>query len=288
MRVLTEAQFAAMNLIYLRCSPDYFLDSVCRLGIPNIELWGVSPFFCELDKSTSDVKALRNAIESRGLKLVSFIPEQCTLPFNIASQDKAIQARSVEYFKKHIATAAELGAGRVLLTPGWACVDEPNEEGFKRSVEALKAVAPLGREYGVKLVLENLQYPESNLLYNLETMARYADAFDEGEMYFAVDTVPVQVAGEKLADYFALLGKRLQHVHLIDGVPDGHMALGDGEHVLTDHLDAMSANDYDGYATLEFGDEAYYRKPEFHMKRGWDYLKRYLPYSGGQNGEVQQ
>jgi len=65
-------------------------------------------------------------------------------------------------------------------------------------------------------------------------------------------------------------------VHLIDGTPTGHMALGDGSHPIREYLDTMEKFSYGGFITLEFGSDIYMGSPEVHMKRGWNYLQRML------------
>ncbi len=269
-------RFAAMNLIYSRCETKAFLDSVQRLGLSNIELWTEIPHFYEQDPSLSDAAALRKEIERRGLKLVCFIPEQCTLPYNIASPDRCVRQRSVEYYVRHMRIAAEFGAEKVLLTPGWYPWDKPTRDGWEYSEDSLRRVLPEAQACGVSPVLEILQPCESNLMYDLPTTRRYAERFSEDELNFCIDTVPVCLAGETLADYFRLLGGRLRHVHLIDGTPTGHLVLGDGNQPLRAHLNAMRAYGYEGFITLEFGARAYLTQPEFHMRRGLRFLRGLL------------
>ena len=90
MKKITQKQIAGMNLIYSRSTLQDFLNSMNHLGIENIELWSQLQFFCEYYKSTSNTTELKNELKSRNLKLVSFIPEQCTWPYNIASSANTI------------------------------------------------------------------------------------------------------------------------------------------------------------------------------------------------------
>ncbi len=276
MSFLKEEQFAAMNLIYSRCKMDYFLDSIQRLGICNIELWTQIPYFCELDQSLCNLTNIRRRLAIRNLHLICLIPEQCSWPFNIASDDPEIRRSSVDFYRRHFEMAAALEVDKVLLTPGWYPWDKPVEEGLKYSEDSLHQLLPQAKKYGLTPVLEILQPCESNLMYNLAGTQWYADRFEAGELSFCIDTVPVRLAGEKLSDYFELLGDRLRHVHLIDGTPTGHMALGDGSHPIREYLDTMEKFSYGGFITLEFGSDIYMGSPEVHMKRGWNYLQRML------------
>lgn len=276
MRKITKKQIAGMNLIYSRSTLYDFLDSINKLEIENIELWTQLQFFCEYYKSTSNITELRTELKSRNLRLISFIPEQCTWPYNIASSDKKIRNESCEYYIRNIDTAWQLGTERILFTPGWYEWDREREEGFKYSEESLRKLIPYFKDTGIIPVLEILQPCESNLMYNLPTTLQYAEHFKENELSFCIDTVPVVLANETLNDYFLALKNRIHHVHLIDGTPTGHMVFGDGSHNIGEHIQAMEQNDYQEYITLEFASSLYYRAPEFHMRRGLKYLKKLL------------
>ncbi|MGN8779607.1 sugar phosphate isomerase/epimerase family protein [Blautia sp. HCP3S3_C12] len=276
MKKITQKQIAGMNLIYSRSTLQDFLNSMNHLGIENIELWSQLQFFCEYYKSTSNTTELKNELKSRNLKLVSFIPEQCTWPYNIASSDKKIRKESCEYYIRNIDTAYRLGSKRVLLTPGWYEWDKNREDGFQYSVESLRQLIPYFKETGIIPVLEILQPGESNLMYNLTTTLQYAKCFNADELSFCIDTVPVVLANETLNDYFLALSDRIRHLHLIDGTPTGHLVLGDGTHNIKEHLQAMEQNNYQEYITLEFGSSLYYKDPEFHMRRGLEYLTQLL------------
>lgn len=265
-----------MNLIYSRCKMEYFLDSIQRLGIRNIELWTQIPYFCELDKSLSDYSNIKRQLALRGLRLICLIPEQCSWPFNIASCDSQIRRSSLDFYLRHFEAAAALEAEKVLLTPGWFPWNKPIEEGLKYSEDSLHQLLPQAKKLGLLPVLEILQPCESNLMHNLSGTQWYAEHFEESELSFCIDTVPVRLAGENLTDYFELLGNRLRHIHLIDGTPTGHMALGDGIHPIREYLRVMKNYSYEGFITLEFGADIYMGSPEVHMKRGWNYLQRIL------------
>lgn len=272
MSTLKKEKFAAMNLLYSRCRMEYFLDSIQRMGIQNIELWTQIPYFCELDKSLSDLSKIKCQMALRGLRLICLIPEQCSWPFNIASDDPEIRRASIDFYRRHFEAAAALEADKVLLTPGWYPWDKPVEEGLKYSESSLRQLLPQAKKYGLTPVLEILQPCESNLMYDLAGTRWYAEHFGKDELSFCIDTVPVRLAGEELTDYFKLLGNRLQHIHLIDGTPAGHMVLGDGSHPIREYLQIMENYSYEGFVTLEFGSDIYMGSPEVHMKRGWNYL----------------
>ena len=77
MSVITLDQLAVMSVQYVQYTFDYFLDSMDRCGIHNIDLWGGSPHFCRLDypwgpAAARRIRELRRQIEDRGMKVVIY------------------------------------------------------------------------------------------------------------------------------------------------------------------------------------------------------------------------
>ena len=139
MSFLKEEQFAAMNLIYSRCKMDYFLDSIQRLGICNIELWTQIPYFCELDQSLCDLTNIRRRLAIQNLHLICLIPEQCSWPFNIASDDPEIRRSSVDFYRRHFEMAQIFGGFFASVTaPGqkvWAYAGSGNSTALREQFD---------------------------------------------------------------------------------------------------------------------------------------------------------
>jgi protein FrlC len=85
------------------------------------------------------------------------------------------------------------------------------------------------------------------------------------------------VAGDDVDAYFALLGGRVRHVHLIDGAPAGHLAWGEGELPLAEILAALDRHGYEGWMTVElFGDGGYALDPRAPLERSLAAVERAL------------
>src|SRR4051794_39756838 len=105
-----------MNLHYWNYSLDYFLNSMVKYEIPNIELWGGFPHLYSEDVSLADTARIRKEIESRSLNLVCYTPEQLMYANNIAAKESDIRNRSIDYYLKNIEITAELGTKLMLMT----------------------------------------------------------------------------------------------------------------------------------------------------------------------------
>ncbi|MFM1652427.1 sugar phosphate isomerase/epimerase family protein [Brevibacillus sp. B_LB10_24] len=259
---LRRSQITGMNFHYIRYPFAHFLEAMVRYGIDRIELWGASPHFYVEEASPADIKRIRREIESRGLKLVCFTPEQCVYPINIAAEEGAIRERSVAYFIKSLEAAAELGAPLLLVTSGWGYFSAPVGEAWKRSRESLERLTQHAEQLGVTLVLEPLRPEESNLVTNLPTLARMLAEVRSPCLKGMVDTVPLAIAGEELQAYFDRLKSDLVHIHFIDGRPGGHLAWGDGHLPLENYLETLEKNGYTDSLTLEFTSDRYVTAPD--------------------------
>ena len=207
---------AGMNICYHLFTTEYFLDSLCRLGMKSVEFWVVYPHQFISEKSYPPVKTIRRMIEERGLNLICYTPEQIQYYYNIAAREDDIREDSVEHFRRCIYAAAEY-AGKM----------------------------------GIILALENLQQVESNLIYTLPQLKKMLDELQCPAFKAIVDTVPMHLAGETMKDYIEAFGDDLVHTHLVDGNPTGHLAWGEGELPLDEDVQTLCDLSYKGTMSFE-------------------------------------
>lgn len=223
---------------------------------------GATPHFHLEDMTYREVAAVRREIESRGLRLVCFTPEQCVYPINIASPHEETRRRSVKFFEGSIRAAGELGCNKVLVTSGTGYFDGSNaQDAWSWSRDNLYGLGELAKHYGVTLALEVLRHDESNLVYNLPTLQKMLGELSHSAIGGMIDTIPMALAGERPAQYLEALGDRLVHVHFIDGAPRGHLAWGDGVLDMNAYLSEFDAYGYAGYLSLEITDGRYFMNP---------------------------
>lgn len=273
---ISREQITGMNFHYLHYPIEYFLDSMARYQFQNIELWGASPHFYVDDLSPADVRRMKRAIEQRGLKLVCFTPEQCMYPINLAAKEEYIRERSIRYFIRSLEVAAELEAPLLLVTPGWGYLSEPSEEAWKRSRDSLQRLAEQAGRLGIALVLEPLTPVESRLVCDLPSLKRMLAEVASPQLKGMIDTIPLALAEEELADYFRELQEDLVHIHFIDGAPEGHLAWGDGILPAQRYLQTLAECGYKGALTLEFTSFRYLDEPDLAIEKTLETLKPFL------------
>lgn len=264
-------QLAATNMVYSRFSFQYFLDSMQRLGVQNIELYGCVTHFHFYD-GEHQMSQLKRQLQNSGLRVISMMPEENVYPVNIAAREKRLRDNTVELYKRFMTAAAELDCHQMLLCPGRPYRDRPYSEGFQYAKDSIYHLVEHARQVDVILCYENLRIGESTLATNLEDMNRMIQEVDSPYLKCCVDTVPVYAAGEKLEDYFSVLGEKVHHIHLNDGAPDGHLMWGDGTQDLDCHLNAMRKHGYSRYITMEMAAAKYRLDPEAYYRKNIKYL----------------
>lgn len=273
---LRNVKLAGMNLHYLNYSLEYFLNSMVKHEMPNIELWGGFPHLYSEDVTLGQAAQIRKEIECRSLNLVCYTPEQLMYANNIAAKEPEIRKRSIAYYLKNIDISAELGTNLMLMTSGWGYYHEPIEEAWSHSRESLAILARKAKESGVTLLLEPLQPFESNLITNVQSLKRMLREINMDSIKGMLDTVAMAAAGDTVRDYFEALGAELLHIHVIDGTPSGHLAVGDGSLPIGKYLKEIDGFQYDGYLSMELAASSYYTEPDKAFLRSLENIRKLL------------
>ena len=280
MSKLLMNQLAATNMVYSRFSFGYFLDSMDRLGIHRLELYGCSTHFHFYDGDENPAPAMKKLLRQRGFQVVSLMPEENTYAINIAAPEANIRNKTVEQYKRFIEAAAELECPQMLLCPGRPYWDKPFSVGYACGRDSVEKLVRHGEKYGVTLMYENLNPRESCLATNRFDQFRMVQEIDSPYLKCCIDTVPVAYAGETLEEYFALMGDKIGHIHLNDGRPTGHMKWGDGTQDLDAHLNAMRKYNYTRTITMEMANGSYMLDPEPHYRANIETLRAH--FDGGE------
>ena len=153
MSELLMSQLAATNMVYKKFSFDYFLDSMDRLGVHRLELYGCSHHFHMYDGDPNMAANMRKKLSARGFSVVSLMPEENTYAINIAAPEDNIRNKTVEQYKKFIEAAVELECPQMLLCPGRPYWDRPLSEGYKHGRDSVEKLTRHAEKYGITLML---------------------------------------------------------------------------------------------------------------------------------------
>ncbi|MDO4473745.1 MAG: sugar phosphate isomerase/epimerase family protein [Eubacteriales bacterium] len=269
-------QIAVGNFTYPLFRFTTFLDSMVRLGVKNIEVWAAGPHLYLEDATPEMLRRMRREIRARELNPICLTPEQCMYPINIGAEEPWIRDRSVKYFEKGLKASESLGIRQMLVTPGDGYRENESTETKKYTIENLRYLSEKARDYGVTLLLEHLTVETTNLATRANELADLNREIDCDNIIPMVDTDMMSRYGETISDYLNAFDGVIGHVHLVDGMPAGHLALGDGVLPLENYIEELRRVNYNKYISLEISNDRYHLNPEDAVKRSIDWLKKVL------------
>lgn len=275
MKNLKESQILTSNYPYYKYSLDYAFDSLNRMGAAAIEFYACYPHFHLDDVSFRDVKRITRKLIEHKLNVVCFTPEQCLYPVNIAALDVNARRRSMDVFRKSIQYGSEMGAEYVVVLAGYGTLDEDEDKAWARSVESLGILGDMAESYGVKLVLETSPR-EYTTTHNSRDVVRMIRETGSAAVKGMIDTATLGYSGETMEQAIADLEGNLCHVHVADGTPNGHLALGEGTLDIPDMLKKLDDAAYSGPLSLEILNDRYVRDPHRAMEISFKRLKEYI------------
>lgn len=134
---------------------------------------------------------------------------------------------ALDYLKREIAFAAEMGAGYLLVVPG--AVGRPTSYDateFERSVETLRLVADLFVRHRVKAAVEPIRAAEVSFCHTVADARRYIEAVGHpGVRHINGDVYHMQAEEEHIGEAILAAGEMLTNLHLADS---NRRALGTG------------------------------------------------------------
>lgn len=275
MSALSMDRFAVMSVQFVQYSFDHYLKSMVKCGYKHIDFWGGLPHYCRLDYPNQKVAKLalekiRAKIDKAGLDVVMYTPETLAYPFSLSSERPETIKRTLEYFEMAMHDAKVLGTNRVFLNSGCAPRDKDLHESMNRLIQNIRTLCEIAQTYGITIVMEQLQPYESNLVIDLPSMKRVLDEVDMPNLKVCIDVVAMEVAKEKLEDYFENLPDMIDLIHLAD---ENHYILGEGHFPIKEYLNKLLKFGYQGYITLEINDSIYWLNPHESLEKTTKALK---------------
>lgn len=287
---IVKSQLAIGSYHYACNSLDFFLASMKRIGVTNIELSGNRSHFNVVNETEESARRIGQKIRDMGLKLICFCPEQNNFPYNISAKEEVDRKRSVEYLKKSIAMTHYMGCEQMLLCPGTGYLEEIYEEVWCRCKESINELVKTAEEYQVFLLLETQGLEESVIINNVHQQRRMLNEVEHTYLKAMLDTVQMAMYDPGISKDMEILGDKMRHVHLgntklvnpewqdntlnkrmTPGMQSyGHIGIMDGELPLEEYVTALGDCNYKGYITIEICSADYFLEAERHAKAGFE------------------
>jgi sugar phosphate isomerase/epimerase len=195
---------------------------------------------------------LRRWLGDHGLAPVA-LTASCMTPTerDLAHPDPRIRAVAVDYVRRCLALAAEIGAPIVQMLasgePRLAPLATRDAE-WAWSVAGMQAAAGEAERVGVAIAVEPLNRYEGYLVTSTAEALAYLDAVGSPWVGMTLDLFHANIEEPSIADAIRAAGPRLWHVQAADTTRRG---LGRGHLDLDGVIDALASIDYGGAIVVE-------------------------------------
>lgn len=283
MALIKRKQLAAMGIHYLYYPLEYMLDAQAKAGFQTLEFVGMAPHFLMDHTGFQDPERIRKMAAQRGLTIGCFTPECAIYQYLMCAPDPGFHHRSMEYFKRGLEAAGQMGATKLLTNCIGGTWDEPYERIYERAVNSLSLLAPVAADNGVTIAVETVRPEESKCIIRLPELKRLLQDVNHPNVKAGLDTIAMGVAGETPEEWFETLGKDIVHTHFVDGRPYGHLIWGDGLFPLERYLNVLNKYGYEGLISQEITDFRYFDDPASADAENYQAFKPYIMKEGDED-----
>ena len=227
-------------------------ETVARLadqGYGGVELMFFPGHLWPAEFDASSLRGLRNLCETR-LRLVAV--NMPNVDMNIAAAAEETRAYTIDLLTKFVRCAGELGAGGIIVGPGKPnpLFPMPRDRMVSYFYRGLDVLAPLARQVGTKLFIENMPFA---FLPDAELLMKVVDGYGDDSIRVIYDVANAHFIGEAPTEGLRRVRDRLSLVHFSDTTRQvyKHDPLGRGDVPLAGLAAAMKGVGYRELPMLE-------------------------------------
>ncbi|MCE5235108.1 MAG: fructoselysine 3-epimerase [Clostridiaceae bacterium] len=259
---------------------DAFEDAA-RFRYDYIELLGERPHAYPPDMDAETLSQIRGLSRSFGIPVLGYTPSLNSYPYNFMLGNEKMRRESLDYIKRAIDAALELGAEFTAISPGHAGYDTPYDGIWNRLVKSVAEIAEYAQKADHTVLIEALTPFESNTLTTANDLCRLLDTVPSPNLKAMCDIVPPFVQHESILSYIVKLGPRLRHLHLVDsdGASAMHLVPSEGIIPMRELVGQLRLAGYNGTATIELVTH-YMHEPRLYAQRAIETLRKMMQDAG--------
>jgi L-ribulose-5-phosphate 3-epimerase len=190
-------------------------ETVARLadqGYGGVELMFFPGHLWPAELNASKLRSLRNLCEAR-LRLIAV--NMPNVDINVAAAAEEMRAYTLDLLTKFVRCAGELGAAGIIVGPGKPnpLFPMPRDRMVSHFYRALDVLAPLAREVGTRLLIENMPFA---FLPDAESLMNVVDGYGDASIRVIYDVANAHFIGEAPTEGLRRVRDRLALVHFSD------------------------------------------------------------------------
>jgi L-ribulose-5-phosphate 3-epimerase len=227
-------------------------DTVAKFadqGYGGVELMFFPGHLWPAELDAAKLRSLRQLCEQR-LRLVAV--NMPNIDINVAAAAEEMRTYTLNLLTKFVRCAGELGAGGIIIGPGKPnpLFPMPRERMIAYFYRALDRLAPLARQVGTRLFVENMPFA---FLPDAESLMKVVDFYGDDSIRVIYDVANAHFIGEAPIEGLRRVRDRLALVHFSDTTRQSykHDAIGRGNVPLAGIASTMKEIGYTGLPMLE-------------------------------------
>lgn len=220
------------------------------------ETFEIFPPPCVLACDRAGISQLRRALDDIGLELLL----TCRYPedMDLASEEESERKKGIEYMKRVIEGAAELGSREIggIVYSVWPHRFDRDmvDKGVKydrtqRSIESMRQIMPTAEACGVRLNAEVLNRFEHYMLNTMEEGVEYCRQVGSSHLGLLVDVFHMNIEEDSIEEAIATAGPLIGHFHVSE--PNRKIPHRDSRMNWASIGKALRDTGYQGTVTLE-------------------------------------
>lgn len=206
-------KFGASTFIWVSPFSNKTLDlmsKVKNMGFDIIEI-------CVEDSATIDTSAIKEKAKEVGIEVLicgAFGPDR-----NCSSEDPNVRRQGIDYIKKCVDFAAELGSpvvsGPMYSAVGYTRLLSQGERQHQWSwaVESLKIAGDYAGKKNIKLAVETLNRFETDMINTVEQGLELFERINLSNVGFLLDTFHMNIEEKNISRAIKMAGKKVFHFH---------------------------------------------------------------------------
>ncbi|MFZ2654117.1 MAG: sugar phosphate isomerase/epimerase family protein [Victivallales bacterium] len=137
---------------------------------------------------------------------------------DLSSPSGAVRQQALDYIRRELDFAREVGAGYLLVVPGAVGRPQPCDDAeFHRSTETLRIAGDWFVQSGIKAAIEPIRSSEVSLVHTFAEAEKYIQAVKHpGVAHINGDVYHMQTEEQHIGDALMAAGDRLVNLHMAD------------------------------------------------------------------------
>ncbi len=239
--------------VYLNYPLDQTVEKIADAGFDTVDIWSGRPHAYRKDFSEKELRAIRQKVEARGLRVSSFLPAFYRYPYTLSSPNDIVRADSVQYMKECMDNAVVFGAPILLVVPERSLEGQSFEDAWDRLLDSIAQVCAHAEQYDIMLGLEAVNHYVSDLVATSQAALEVIDAVGHPKLGVVIDSGHINLSQESIQDAVHKPGERLLQVHVNDNdsVTQQNLIPGEGNFDFDTLIGELRGLDYAGVITAE-------------------------------------